>query len=240
MKKTNSKIIYIITLIVVITIIVCLVMYIKYDNKKQEEKLTNEINLMYNSKQIDTTAKTKGEYKSVELSVKSYYAKYLNTKSSLLEIYSKNPLSTALNETNISEDGKEFNNTKAKINNIKDIENETIKKYEEIISEEYINYESEKENLSSKYNSMYVSLIYNNLKIKEDFQNLKQTIKEYNIWLDNIDAVLNFLSSNKNKWSIKDNNIIFKSNDLVNEYNDLINKVNSNKETLSRRLESIH
>lgn len=240
MKKTNSKIIYIIALIVIIAIIVGLIMYIKYDNKKQEEKLTNEINLMYNSKQIDTTAKTKGDYKSVELSIKSYYSKYLNTKSRLLEIYSENPLSTALNETNIAEDGKEFNNTKAKIKNVKDIENETIKKYEEIISEEYIKSESEKENLSSRYNSMYVSLIYNNLRIKEDFENLKQTIKEYNTWLDNIDAVLNFLSSNKDKWNIKNNTIIFKSNELVKEYNELVNKVNSNKETLSQKLESIH
>ena len=217
MKKNENKIIYIIALIVIIVVIVGLIMYIKNDNKKQEEKLTNEINLMYNTKQIDTTAKTKGDYKSVELSLKSYYAKYLNTKSTLLQIYSENPVSTALNLSNISEDGPEFKNTKEKIKNIKDTEN-----------------------LSSMYSEMYVSLIYNNLKVKEDLENLKQTIKEYDTWLDNIDAVLNFLYSNNDKWNIKDNNILFKSNELVAEYNELVNKVNSNKDILKEKLESIH
>ena len=80
MKKNENKIIYIIALIVIIVVIVGLIMYIKNDNKKQEEKLTNEINLMYNTKQIDTTAKTKGDYKSVELSLKSYYVKVLCCK----------------------------------------------------------------------------------------------------------------------------------------------------------------
>lgn len=240
MKKNENKIIYIIALIVIIVVIVGLIMYIKNDNKKQEEKLTNEINLMYNTKQIDTTAKTKGDYKSVELSLKSYYAKYLNTKSTLLQIYSENPVSTALNLSNISEDGPEFKNTKEKIKNIKDTENKTLKDYEEIISDEYIKAESEKENLSSMYSEMYVSLIYNNLKVKEDLENLKHTIKEYDTWLDNIDAVLNFLYSNNDKWNIKDNNILFKSNELVAEYNELVNKVNSNKDILKEKLESIH
>ena len=90
------------------------------------------------------------------------------------------------------------------------------------------------------YSEMYVSLIYNNLKVKEDLENLKQTIKEYDTWLDNIDAVLNFLYSNNDKWNIKDNNILFKSNELVAEYNELVNKVNSNKDILKEKLESIH
>lgn len=240
MKKNKNKIIYVSVLIVVIAVIVGLMLYIKNNNKKQEEKLTNEINLMYNSKQVDTTAKTKGDFKSIELSLKSYYSKYLNTKSSLLQIYAENPLSTALNLSNITNDGPDFKSTKERIKNIKDAENETIKKYEEIISDEYIKTESEKENLSSWYSKLYISLIYNNLKIKEDFENLKQTIKEYDTWLDNIDSVLNFLSKNNDKWSIKDSNIVFKSNELVNEYNELVNKVNSNKDILKEKLDSIH
>ena len=119
-------------------------------------------------------------------------------------------------------------------------DNKTLKDYEEIISDEYIKAESEKENLSSMYSEMYVSLIYNNLKVKEDLENLKQTIKEYDTWLDNIDAVLNFLYSNNDKWNIKDNNILFKSNKLLAEYNELVNKVNSNKDILKEKLESIH
>lgn len=240
MKKNKNKVIYVSALIVVIAVIVGLMLYIKNDNKKQEEKLTNEINLMYNSKQVDTTAKTKGDFKSIELSLKSYYSKYLNTKSSLLQIYAENPLSTALNLSNITNDGPDFKSTKERIKNIKDAENETIKKYEEIISDEYIKTESEKENLSSWYSKLYISLIYNNLKVKEDFENLKQTIKEYDTWLDNIDSVLNFLSKNNDKWSIKDSNIVFKSNELVNEYNELVNKVNSNKDILKEKLDSIH
>ncbi len=240
MKKNKNKVIYVSALIVVIAVIVGLMLYIKNNNKKQEEKLTNEINLMYNSKQVDTTAKTKGDFKSIELSLKSYYSKYLNTKSSLLQIYVENPLSTALNLSNITNDGPDFKSTKERIKNIKDAENETIKNYEEIISDEYIKTESEKENLSSWYSKLYISLIYNNLKVKEDFENLKQTIKEYDTWLDNIDSVLNFLSKNNDKWSIKDSNIVFKSNELVNEYNELVNKVNSNKDILKEKLDSIH
>lgn len=240
MKKNKNKVIYVSALIVVMAVIVGLMLYIKNDNKKQEEKLTNEINLMYNSKQVDTTAKTKGDFKSIELSLKSYYSKYLNTKSSLLQLYAENPLSTALNLSNITNDGPDFKSTKERIKNIKDAENETIKKYEEIISDEYIKTESEKENLSSWYSKLYISLIYNNLKVKEDFENLKQTIKEYDTWLDNIDSVLNFLSKNNDKWSIKDSNIVFKSNELVNEYNELVNKVNSNKDILKEKLDSIH
>ena len=95
-------------------------------------------------------------------------------------------------------------------------------------------------NALGMYSEMYVSLIYNNLKVKEDLENLKQTIKEYDTWLDNIDAVLNFLYSNNDKWNIKDNNILFKSNELVAEYNELVNKVNSNKDILKEKLESIH
>ena len=240
MKKNKNKVIYVSALIIIIAVIVGLMLYIKNDNKKQEEKLTNEINLMYNSKQVDITAKTKGDFKSIELSLKSYYSKYLNAKSSLLQIYAENPLSSALNLSNITNDGPDFKSTKERIKNIKDAENETIKNYEDIISDEYIKTESEKENLSSWYSKLYISLIYNNLKVKEDFENLKQTIKEYDTWLDNIDSVLNFLSKNNDKWSIKDSNIVFKSNELVNEYNELVNKVNSNKDILKEKLDSIH
>ena len=128
----------------------------KMNKEKQEKILSDEVISMYTSQKVNTEIKTTGKFAKLESAIKTYYTEYVNTSKNLIDIYSQNLLNNSLTANNISSDGPEFKNTKANINKIKDIETSTINKYNELISDEYINNKAKELNLNDYYTNLFI------------------------------------------------------------------------------------
>lgn len=211
----------------------------KVNKEKQEKILSDELALVFTSQEVNTEIKTTGRFATVETALKNYCIEYLNTSNELIDIYSQSILNNCLTANNISDDGPEFTKTKESIKKIKDIETNTIKKYEELSSDEYINNKASELNINGYYTNLFVSEINDTLKPKEDVENLKTIIQEYDKWMDKIDEILNFLIENKANWKVSGNNIMFTSQTLVTRYNTLLTSLRTQESLLKIKLSTL-
>ena len=194
---------------------------------------------MYTSKKENTEIKTTGKFAKLESAIKTYYTEYVNTSKDLIEIYSQNLLNNSLTANNISSDGPEFKNTKANINKIKEIETSTINKYNELISDEYINNKAKELNLNDYYTNLFISEINDTLRVKEDVDKIKTVTEEYDKWIAKIEEILNFLTENKANWKVSGTNLMFTSTTLVTNYNNLLTSLRTQESILNVKLKSI-
>lgn len=211
----------------------------KMNKEKQEKILSDEVISMYTSQKVNTEIKTTGKFAKLESAIKTYYTEYVNTSKDLIDIYSQNLLNNSLTANNISSDGPEFKNTKANINKIKEIESSTISKYEELISDEYINNKAKELNLNDYYTNLFISEINDTLRVKEDVDKIKTVTEEYDKWIDKIEEILNFLTENKANWKVSGSNLMFTSTTLVTNYNNLLTSLRTQESILNVKLKSI-
>lgn len=211
----------------------------KMNKEKQEKVLSDEVISMYTSQKVNTEIKTTGKFAEVESAIKTYYTEYVNTSKDLIDIYSQNLLNNSLTANNISSDGPEFKNTKANINKIKEIESSTISKYEELISDEYINNKAKELNLNDYYTNLFISEINDTLRVKEDVDKIKTVMEEYDKWMEKIEEILNFLTENKANWKVSGSNLMFTSTTLVTNYNNLLTSLRTQESILNVKLKSI-
>ena len=211
----------------------------KMNKEKQEKILSDEVISMYTSQKVNTEIKTTGKFAKLESAIKTYYTEYVNTSKDLIDIYSQNLLNNSLTANNISSDGPEFKNTKANINKIKEIESSTINKYNELISDEYINNKAKELNLNDYYTSLFISEINDTLRVKEDVDKIKTVTEEYDKWIDKIEEILNFLTENKANWKVSGSKLMFTSTSLVTNYNNLLTSLRTQESILNVKLKSI-
>lgn len=211
----------------------------KMNKEKQEKILSDEVISMYTSQKVNTEIKTTGKFAKLESAIKTYYTEYVNTSKNLIDIYSQNLLNNSLTANNISSDGPEFKNTKANINKIKDIETSTINKYNELISDEYINNKAKELNLNDYYTNLFISEINDSLRVKEDVDKIKTVTEEYDKWMEKIEEILNFLTENKANWKVSGTNLMFTSTTLVTNYNNLLTSLRTQESILNVKLKSI-
>ena len=211
----------------------------KMNKEKQEKILSDVVVSMYTSQKVNTEIKTTGKFAKLESAIKTYYTEYVNTSKDLIDIYSQNLLNNSLTADNISSDGPEFKNTKANINKIKNIETSTINKYNELISDEYINNKAKELNLNDYYTNLFISEINDTLRVKEDVDKIKTVTEEYDKWIDKIEEILNFLTENKANWKVSGTNLMFTSTTLVTNYNNLLTSLRTQESILNVKLKSI-
>lgn len=211
----------------------------KMNKEKQEKILSDEVVSMYTSQKVNTEIKTTGKFAKLESAIKTYYTEYVNTSKDLIDIYSQNLLNNSLTADNISSDGPEFKTTKANINKIKEIESSTINKYNELISDEYINNKAKELNLNDYYTNLFISEINDTLRVKEDVDKIKTVTEEYDKWIDKIEEILNFLTENKANWKVSGTNLMFTSTTLVTNYNNLLTSLRTQESILNVKLKSI-
>lgn len=211
----------------------------KMNKEKQEKILSDEIISMYTSQKVNTEIKTTGKFAKLESAIKTYYTEYVNTSKDLIDIYSQNLLNNSLTADNISNDGPEFKTTKANINKIEEIESSTISKYEELISDEYINNKAKELNLNDYYTNLFISEINDTLRVKEDVDKIKTVTEEYDKWMEKIEEILNFLTENKANWKVSGSNLMFTSTTLLTNYNNLLTSLRTQESILNVKLKSI-
>ena len=219
-----------IIVIVVAIIVLCMIgiaIYLSYD-KTQQNIVINEINNINETKNIDQTIKSKGKYAILEKGLKDYLNEYLTKTNELANEYSNTTTDNALSIENISQDGPDFTKTKESIKNLKNKEQEVKSALENMTTEEYINNKANELNLSEKYTNIYTTA----LNLKEDVNNISDMISKYDEYLSTIENMLNFLTNNKDYWSVSQNKILFTKSDLLTQYNENLNKIETAQSNL--------
>lgn len=229
--KKSKKILIIVSIIILAVIILGCVMGSQII---QEGALISEINDLVENVDLTTDTidvndiKTSGDYAKVETAVKTYLSDCAVEFKEMMAIINDEKLTNVLTVENYKNDGKEFNESLAYID-------ETINKLENISNkidilmnkEEIMKYIQEY-NLSESYNQLFEKLMFDEDTEKE-LQEAQTQIQLATIELKNTLEVeketLKFLKQNKSNWTIENDTIVFYSQSLINQYNALIQKL---------------
>ena len=231
MKK---PVLIIIAIIVVVEIAV--VGYMVVSDLGQEKELTaelEEITTLVNAEELDTDqiqerldrTVTNGDYATVERGFKQYISDGLDNVTRISEILEDERLVTGLTAENYQEDGPEFTETKAYIEETRQELQELKTAYSEFFTEEkamsYIN----DKGLDSYFVDYYKNEVIGDVEAANDTEEVESSIDEVISILDTTENVINFLSENKDSWEIENNMIMFNDDNLSRQYDELVAKI---------------
>ena len=126
---------------------------------------------------------------------------------------------------NYQEDGPEFTETKAYIEETRQELQELKTAYSEFFTEEkamsYIN----DKGLDSYFVDYYKNEVIGDVEAANDTEEVESSIDEVISILDTTENVINFLSENKDSWEIENNMIMFNDDNLSRQYDELVAKI---------------
>ncbi len=224
-KNGASKLIIILITIVILAAIIIAISFVLINNNKNKQMslLNEEINNIVTSKAVNDEIKTKGDFAKVEKALKEYLKEYLEKSNELSNLYNDSILKDSLTASNFASDGPEFAKTKENIQKIRETEKNVKERLNQMVSDEYINSKADELNL----NEYYSNIFKDTLNLKEDVSKFNELIEKYDKCVNGIENVLNFLTENKDNWSIKDDKVMFYKANLLSTYNSLVMEVNS-------------
>ena len=221
---------------VILAIIVLLITYFVVADLNQENKLKKELTEiidLVNEENIDldkinkklNTIITTDDYAKVEESFKNYLKDSFDNTIELSSLLNDERIESSLTVENYKEDGADFKNTKAYLNETINSLEECKNKYYEFLSEEnamsYIN----NKNLDSYYIDFYKNEIVKDIENEKNDKTIENSVNDVISLLKNVEKVINFLSDNKDAWQIEGENIVFNSDALTNQYIELIDNL---------------
>ena len=210
--------------------------YMVVSDLGQEKELTaelEEITTLVNAEELDTDqiqerldrTGTNGDYATVERAFKQYISDGLDNVARISEILEDERLVTGLTAENYQEDGPEFTETKAYIEETRQELQELKTAYSEFFTEEkamsYIN----DKGLDSYFVDYYKNEVIGDVEAANDTEEVESSIDEVISILDTTENVINFLSENKDSWEIENNMIMFNDDNLSRQYDELVAKI---------------
>lgn len=166
---------------------------------------------------------TKGDIQKVEKAAKAYFNDYLIFTTEMLDVLEDDRLFQLLTVENYQEDGKEFINTKAYIEEaIHQLEN-LKKEYQELSSQEKMMSYIEKDSLDESYLAFYREEIIGN--IDSTSRTTEDSLDEFIHLLEDSYQVIIFLSSHQDAWEVVDDHVQFSQKDLSDQYNQLLENI---------------
>ena len=210
--------------------------YMVVSDLGQEKELTaelEEITTLVNAEELDTDqiqerldrTVTNGDYATVERGFKQYISDGLDNVTRISEILEDERLVTGLTAENYQEDGPEFTETKAYIEETRQELQELKTAYSEFFTEEkamsYIN----DKGLDSYFVDYYKNEVIGDVEAANDTEEVESSIDEVISILDTTENVINFLSENKDSWEIENNMIMFNDDNLSRQYDELVAKI---------------
>ncbi len=184
-------------------------------------KDTESFNTTEFNKRIERTV-TKGDYAKVEKAVKSYLKDSVANLREITETLKDERIVNLLTVENYSNDGPDFNSTKAYITECRDRLNNELDTYYGFFTKEKIMSYLDTKNLDSYYTDLYLKELIGDYEKEFDDKTLEGSLKELITLLDNSEKIIDFLISNKDQWYIEGENIVFKTDALLTEYNNLV------------------
>ena len=200
-------------------------------------KLKKEINeltkLNVTTDRYNRSLQTSGKYALVEESIKDYLDSYALDVQSVNKRIHDPKLSKILSSDNYLEDGPDFKNSLAFLNESKEEFNTQIDELLFALEEDQI-----MNNIYERTNDEYYVSLYQDLMFDDNMNNelqqsrdlFQRTRTKVNEVYDTSLSVLNFLITYNDSWELEEGQIKFKSQDLCDYYNSLIAKVQIKKD----------
>lgn len=234
-EKTNKKSTGVVIAVIVLVLVICAVVGGVFGyNLVQKGLLVNEVNELVSKKNLSKDTinvddiKTSGNYAQVEKAIKTYLNDYGTEIQKMIKIASDERMSKLLSTENYKNDGPEFTETLAFIDETTTSLNETSEKAMRLMEKEEMNKYIESYNLSEKYNELFKTLMLD-ADTEKELQTAKTELQEsldaLNKNLEIAKETINFLKEHKNDWHISGSMVMFNNQSLVNEYNALIKKL---------------
>lgn len=218
---------------VVVVVVIAVAGYFFTQGTRQEKLLIEEVNTIskmdITKQDVNLPIKTTGDYAVVERAIKSYLSEFGEKAKSVSTILSDEKIAKLLSADNYKEDGPEFKATKEFIATTRTNFNENMDRLVSMCKEETIVENIKKENLSSKYEELYKTLMFDD-KVKKDLveagDQLSESSELVNSMLNTQEEIINFLANNASAWSINSRNQVeFKDAGLLSQYNTLVRKL---------------
>ena len=218
--------------IFIILILVIVFGYFFVNRRVQEDKLFTDVSqitkINYIEKYRFPTSSVSGQYLEVEDYIEKFLKSFSKQASKVISYGEDSKLEKLLSVDNYSEDGPEFLDSIAYIEERESDFQQDMNQLLLYFDKSYVrNYISDC-NLSSYYKklfnqAMFHEGIYNQLfSLKEDFLDSSSYIEQ--IYEGSLD-VLDFLRSHSSDWKIEGDEIQFSTEELVNQYQDLVSKI---------------
>ena len=221
---------------IIVAIIVAIIAFMVVSDLKQESKLKEEmayIDELVNKENVDKDevnkvlerTTTKKDYQVVEKAYKNYLKDCFDNMLKIADILQDERITKSLTAENYKEDGPNFTQTKEYLLKTKSQLEEYKTKYAEFFTEEkamsYIN----DKGLDSYYTDLYKNEIIGDIEKEVEDKTVENSINDIIVMLHTSEDVINFLSTNRNSWSIEDDNIVFTKDSLANKYDELISRL---------------
>lgn len=232
MENKKTIIAIIILLILIIGVVVVTYTFSGF-SAKQTKILTEETNKILQSdiikENIDLDIKTERNYAVVEKTIKEYILEIKNIYREMEEIYvSINPNNIFSAENMKDQDLEEIDNI---IKEYKEKTKSYQSKLEELLTEEKISENINKQNISSRkeyYTELYNTIMFSD-SMKEQYALLAEKINDQkgklNEKINKIEKIKEFLEENSKSWIIKDEKIQFTNLNRMTEYYSLLNQL---------------
>lgn len=201
------------------------------DDLKMEKKLEREVEKIQDildatefdeeayKKKLNKTVTT-GDYYKVERAYKNYLRDYLKINNSIIEFYENIKIDQLLTIDNIINDGKDFFSTRTILNAYSNGLDTLKNKFDSMSSEKKVlSYLDD--SLDDYYEDYYMEII-GDIRQTEEEKSLSNTLSQGSKLLKNTKRIFDYLSDNKNHWTVGDNMILFDSEEMLQEYQSLV------------------
>ena len=226
-----------ITIGVIVAIIIAIIAYMVVSDMIQEKKLNEEFSyvdgLVENEERQTEEIKnalerivTKGDYAKVETSYKKYLKDIYEDIENLTKILEDDEITNSLTAKNYQEDGPEFVKTKEYLSETKKSLEDGKNTYYELLTEDGAMKYIKTMELDSYYEDIYKNEI-NGYISEEEHENktVEESINDVISLLDTSEKIINFLSDNKDSWTIEDESIVFNTQKLSDEYEKMADEI---------------
>lgn len=226
-----------ITIGVIVAIIIAIIAYMVVSDMIQEKKLNEEFSyvdgLVENEERQTEEIKnalerivTKRDYAKVETSYKKYLKDIYENIENLTKILEDDEITNSLTAKNYQEDGPEFVKTKEYLSETKKSLEDGKNTYYELLTEDGAMKYIKTMELDSYYEDIYKNEI-NGYISEEEHENktVEESINDVISLLDTSEKIINFLSDNKDSWTIEDESIVFNTQKLSDEYEKMADEI---------------
>lgn len=212
--------------------IIIMIIILTTRNIIMQKRLSNEVdrltamNIM--TDKYDTKIQAKGNYGKIEKAIKFYLKDYSDSLQEVIRIINDEKLQKILSAENYKNDGPEFKNTIAYLEETQKSFNENMNNLVKLSEKEEIMKYIKREKLDKYYTKLYQNYMFDEgieTNIKDSQLQLEATTNSINN-LINIDLeVIRFLIANKDEWKVEEDAIVFYKESLLNRYNELVSKI---------------
>lgn len=231
----NKKILIGVIIAIIVVVAIALVggfIYIQKNKINQENILKEEAEklakLDLTKDEIDMDIKTKGKYAIVEKTMKDYMKETQTVMTELIDLFNNSDLDKTLSSENLSKDAPEFVETKEKLASLKTKLSEYSEKCDKLLNAKNIENAINDKGVSKYYKELYVNLMLDDEtkeSIEKENTELKKSIEEVNKAIEGLEKIVNFLTENKDEWTVTDGKIQFKSITKYKEYYQIVNEL---------------